>query len=204
MTANATDKYGKNWHEILVYDEDSPSGVVWKSDRMRGNHKVPYVFKAAGSPAGSVSSHGYWTLCTLAFDQKLTVQLHRVVYEMHHGPITDSTLVVDHIDGCKTNNKIGNLRVVKRSQNTRNANKYSNNSTGVVGVYKDTKKWGDDKVAYYYAAGWMTLEGKLKFKYFSFKTYGEQEAFRLACEYRAKMIAELNEQGAGYTERHGT
>jgi hypothetical protein len=39
---------------------------------------------------------------------------------------------------------------------------------------------------------------------FSISKLGNDEAFRQACEYRAKMIAELNEQGANYTERHGT
>jgi hypothetical protein len=36
------------------------------------------------------------------------------------------------------------------------------------------------------------------------KKYGKEEAFRLAVEWRAARIKELNEQGAGYTERHGT
>ena len=39
---------------------------------------------------------------------------------------------------------------------------------------------------------------------FTISKYGEQEAFRLAYEWREQKIKELNEQGAGYTERHGT
>ena len=35
------------------------------------------------------------------------------------------------------------------------------------------------------------------------KKYGKEEAFRLAVEWRAARIKELNNQGAGYTERHG-
>lgn len=31
----------------------------------------------------------------------------------------------------------------------------------------------------------------------------KNEAFRLACDYRVRMIEELNSDGAGYTEHHG-
>jgi hypothetical protein len=33
--------------------------------------------------------------------------------------------------------------------------------------------------------------------------YGNDFAFELACNYRDKMIEDLNKAGAGYTERHG-
>ena len=49
-----------------------------------------------------------------------------------------------------------------------------------------------------------SLDGKKKTKAFSPFVYGYEQAFKLACEWREKMIAEFNEQGAGYTERHGT
>ena len=39
---------------------------------------------------------------------------------------------------------------------------------------------------------------------FSVEKHGNEEAFRLACEWRSEQIRLLNEQGAGYTERHGT
>lgn len=38
---------------------------------------------------------------------------------------------------------------------------------------------------------------------FSTHKFGNDEAFRLACEYRIEMVAELNRQGAGYTKTHG-
>ena len=43
-----------------------------------------------------------------------------------------------------------------------------------------------------------------KSKAFSCLKYGDEEALRLALEWRDKTIKEINEQGAGYTERHGT
>lgn len=38
---------------------------------------------------------------------------------------------------------------------------------------------------------------------FSCNKYGHEQAFQLACQWREQKIAELNEQGAGYSERHG-
>lgn len=40
-------------------------------------------------------------------------------------------------------------------------------------------------------------------KTFSISKYGEKESFRLACEYRSKMIESLNANGAGYASTHG-
>jgi hypothetical protein len=205
MSGKSADKYGQDWHANFVYDPSSASGIVWKVDKFRGNSKSPYVFRKAGEQAGNLSKTGYWTVSLYHGNgRSLPYQVHRIIYEMHHGPITDNTLVIDHIDGCKTNNCIENLRLVKRSDNTRNTVKYSNNSTGVVGVYLDGKSDKNGNVYWYYKAACMNLDGGQSTKAFSINKYGEQEAFRLACEYRAKMIAELNEQGAGYTERHGT
>lgn len=38
---------------------------------------------------------------------------------------------------------------------------------------------------------------------FSCNKYGHEQAFQLACQWREQKIAELNAQGAGYSERHG-
>ena len=62
----------------------------------------------------------------------------------------------------------------------------------------------DKKHGYFrYRAMGMTLNGEKKTKSFSCNLLGEEQAFKLACEYREQNIRELNEQGAGYTERHG-
>ena len=84
-----------------------------------------------------------------------------------------------------------------------NTKMYKNNTTGVVGVYLDNKKDRKGGIKEYYKASWMELDGKQKTKAFSVDTYGKEEAFKLACECRARIIEELNSQGAGYTERHG-
>lgn len=47
-----------------------------------------------------------------------TIQAHRAVYLIETGSLpADPTMVIDHIDGNKGNNRISNLRAVTRSQN---------------------------------------------------------------------------------------
>jgi hypothetical protein len=50
---------------------------------------------------------------------------------------------VDHIDGCKSNNKVENLRWVTSSENSMNVKKTCKNTSGVTGVswHKHREKW---------------------------------------------------------------
>jgi hypothetical protein len=110
---------------------------------------------------------------------------------MFNGPIPDG-MFIDHFDQDRQNNKISNLRLVTRSENNSNKGKYDNNTSGVNGVYKIVHKNHT-----HWCATWHTIEHRKRNKWFSTTKYGYDEAFRLACEYRAKMIEELNAQGAG-------
>lgn len=120
--------------------------------------------------------------------------VHRIVWEILNGAVPPNMLV-DHVDGDVLNNKPENLRLVSSSLNSKNKSKYRNNTSGVVGVKKYSRG---------YVASWVDLEDNDKSKSFNAEIVGEEEAFRLACEFRLSMLSELNEQGAGYTERHGT
>lgn len=52
-------------------------------------------------------------------------------------------MVIDHINGLKSDNRIVNLRNVSQSINTKNCKKSSNNTSGVNGVYwnRVVNKW---------------------------------------------------------------
>lgn len=131
--------------------------------------------------------------------------LSRVVYQIHFGDLTPS-YEVDHLDLDKTNNCISNLRKVRQAVNKRNKPKAKNNSSGFSGVCLNRKPHpapNQHKITEYFVARWFDRSGVLKGKHFRIDKLGHDNAFRLACEYRAKMIEELNAQGMGYTERHG-
>jgi hypothetical protein len=92
------------------------------------------------------------------------------------------------------------LRQVTQQLNGRNLSNTRSN-TSVIGVSKIKRKHLNFEQ---YVASYYDMNGKLKQKEFStFKT-PKEEAFRLACEWRKEQIRLLNEQGAGYTDRHGT
>lgn len=92
----------------------------------------------------------------------------------------DERLTVDRI-----NNDLGyfpdNLRWATRSQQINNRGLNKNNTSGTKGVVyrKEPSRW---------LARWYE-NGKNKAKSFNVSKFGYEEAFRLACEYRDKMIA---------------
>ncbi len=78
-----------------------------------------------GNPVGTTHSGGY---SILSLNNRL-YKTSRIIHTMHHGTIP-AGLVIDHIDGNKLNNKIGNLRAITQYQNclnTRNVKGYSYN-----------------------------------------------------------------------------
>lgn len=189
-----------NLTEIFYYDETSPSCLRWAVNvPYRGLFGGSSLKRKVGDVAGCLQAprKGAPYRWKIKYQQK-AYMAHRVVYELHFGPI-DSQLVIDHIDGNPENNKIENLRLVGQSVNARNVKKNRNNKTGTSGVtYRVVNNFE------YYAAAWSDLNGKQKNKYFSINKLGEELALFLAEEYRQHQIDLLNLAGAGYTDRHGT
>jgi len=183
----------KDLGKIFRVDSASLTGLYW----------IKWVDKRLKSPVIETNKevgHLRFTKGVKSSIQVLvngrSLQVHRIIWFLIHGSLPSVDMIIDHIDGDPHNNKIENLRLVSHKTNCENLSKYSNNSTGVSGVYLRKKRK--------YFAGSVSIKGTVKNKHFSINKYGEEGAFRLACEYRAKMITELNLQGAGYTERHGT
>jgi hypothetical protein len=97
----------------------------------------------------------------------------------------------------------GNIRWATIYQQARNKSKSKSNKTGETGVQWDNKIWPCGTKATLYAKACWKESGLNKTKCFNTNTYGKEEAFRLACEYREMMIARLNADGAGYSPDHG-
>lgn len=90
----------------------------------------------------------------------------------------------------------GNCKWATRADQVRNRRKHSSNTSGVTGVWfsNEANAW---------VSGWYGVDGKGRNKYFSVRKYGEDQAFQLACDYRAEMISQLKTLGFNYTEFHG-
>lgn len=191
-----------DWSEVFYYDLTSPSGIRWNKNIVIPNtlHGSTVYKRRKGDIAGCYNKRE--NRYAVKYQQKL-YRVHRIIYELHYGKIEEN-LVIDHIDGDASNNDISNLRMCTLSVNSQNTKKRSSNKTGVNGVIlSDVYRSENDMTYSYFAATWQ--ENRItKYKYFSINKLGKEKAFCLACEYRSRMIAQLNEQGADYTERHGT
>lgn len=170
------------------YDETSPTCFRWKiSTGSRG---------VVGNQAGTFCTNRY---AYIKVKGKL-LPVHRVVYTLFYGEIPER-MVVNHIDTNPSNNAISNLEICTVAENNRrsklqNGKTATNNTSGANGVkFKRTSQ-----VNSFWSATWHDLNGKQRSKSFSIRDFGNDVAFNLAVEYRAKMILELNEQGAGYSK----
>lgn len=69
------------------------------------------------------------------------ILMHRVIWEMHNGPITEGE--IDHINGNGFDNRLENLRLCARSQNQANQHKVHSHSSRFKGVswYKRYGNW---------------------------------------------------------------
>jgi hypothetical protein len=179
------------WSDFLTEDVNSPTGLVWKINST-GSIKV-------GNVAGYINTNKRTGRKCLLLSFKYSGWLiHRILWVMRNGYI-DNDLNIDHIDGNALNNSVENLRLVQPCINSRNRKQSCNNSSGVTGVNFVVDKNGDT----YARARWANLEGKYREKHFNCKNLGILEAFAMACAYRDKIITELNNCGAGYSDRHG-
>lgn len=173
---------------LFFLDNNSPSGISWKVDRMRGGHKNTYAAKK-GDFAGWLENTGYWRV---SIGKKKT-QCHRIAYELANKVKLTPYDIIDHIDGNKANNKADNLQITSKRGNCQNQ-KTKLSSSGLKCVRK-TVVHGVE----YWEAWWKDPESSIsKVKRFNITKLGECEAKRLAIEYREQKVIELNTNGANY------
>ena len=178
--------YAQDFSMYVVYCEESPTYLVWNSEfRRKGS-----TLKTAGhKPSGK-------NPCTVVI-QGNKYMVHRIIWSMHNGYIGNE-FVIDHIDGNNKNNSVSNLRKVTQDENMRNLKLYSKNTTGTSGVSMHSYNGYTAFFASYY------LDGKRTGKSFSIKKYGEDMALYNAVTWRNQQIANLEQQGIFYSDRHGT
>jgi hypothetical protein len=109
-------------HELFTYD----NGTL-KNKSPRGRAKV-------GCAIGTIDSHGY----LVATVKGKVYKVHRLIY----GMFTDMVpLVLDHINGNPTDNRIENLRPATIEQNGYNRKVNKNSSSQIKGVAFLRGKW---------------------------------------------------------------
>lgn len=186
-----------DWSERFAVSEESPSGLVYKRNVYAGKTGNSLI-KSKGETVGcrSYDKAGNPKSWEVGYNCKL-YKAHRIVYVLYHGHI-DGNLVIDHIDGNPFNNQVQNLRQILKSENHRNAKKFSNNTSGHAGVYWQEMNRGK----HLYAVAEVTHHGEKSVKCFGTHQYAN--ALAEAVSWRQSKIQELNDIfNAGYTDRHG-
>lgn len=190
----AKDYNSIHWEEHFYIDETSPSGLRWARNVMFGNNKSSFRCKI-GDSVGSLNYNDkgipiFWRTGL----KGSSYYIHRIIWCLHYGYIPSGS-VVDHINGDPSDNSLNNLRLVSQKLNTHNQPMRSSNTTGMTGVSCCRDR--------YYVATWMNTDGTQGSKSFAIKKYGEEAAFKFACEFRIRQLEVLNNNGANYTDRHG-
>lgn len=119
----------KTLRELLHYNPEDGL-LTWKARGVPGfdNHY-------ANKPAGGVRPDGYFGVCI----HGRRFLSHRVIWAMHYSEWPAEE--IDHINGCRGDNRIENLRVVSLSENMHNKRRYKNKGTPWVGVSQRGDKW---------------------------------------------------------------
>lgn len=117
--------------ELLAFNEKT--GVLrWRVDR-RGKAK-------AGTKAGSVAGQGHIQVRI----NGIRYYAHRLVWLLAYGTWPPAGFDVDHVDGDRANNRLGNLRLATPAQNQANTTKLrKTNTSGYRGVswHHARKRW---------------------------------------------------------------
>lgn len=130
--------------QCLRYDHVT-GDLVWikrprshfKSDRLQNSWNGQW----SGKQAGTVNRNSD-TLCYRMIKLNNSIYpAHRLAWIYHHGAAPDGE--IDHIDGDGLNNSITNLRVVTKTENSKNTKITVKNKYGVMGVYwkEAISKW---------------------------------------------------------------
>ncbi|WPH64071.1 endonuclease [Vibrio phage vB_VpP_1] len=117
--------------DLVNYDPET--GIfTWKERKENARFNTRY----AGNPVGCIAPEGY--MITSLFSR--TYRLHTLAWLYMTGV---KPIMIDHINGIKTDNRFSNLRECNPGNNARNTGIKPNNKSGFKGVRwnKQCQKW---------------------------------------------------------------
>lgn len=184
-------------NKYFEYDETSPTYLKWKEDLI---HPDGRVLKKKGQLVDTKpTSAGYY----LVSIKKNRLLVHRIVCYLFDNSfeITNPSVMVDHIDGNRLNNKIDNLRVGSRKLNQCNMRPRKTSKTGINGITLEELVRKDGTLYRRFRAGYV-IGGKMVQKSFPIDKYeSEQNALIAAVRFRVEGLFS-NGELPSYTERH--
>lgn len=137
-----------NWHDYFTYDAET--GMLSWRQRPREHflRKVDmdrWNTRWSGGQISNVGTYGYIHVFIASHGsvkKRICVGVHRIIWEMHNGPIPDG-MQIDHINRKRSDNRLRNLRLATVSQNHTNKTVQKNNSSGHKGVHWSSRrsKW---------------------------------------------------------------
>lgn len=162
-------------------------------------HEKPYKsWEAMKNRVINPNGKDYEKYSALGIEEDFLHSFEEFYKDIGEYPSGEARYTIDRIDSTIGYYR-GNLRWATRAQQSRNQVKRKTNTTGVTGVQINEKHPGEFSAV----AQWIDINGNIHRKSFSFSKYGEEEAFRLACQCRDEQINLLNQLGASYSESHG-
>lgn len=84
---------------------------------------------------------GYRAVTLIVRGERKTFSVHRLMAITFLGLDPDSELVVDHINGNKSDNRLENLQVLENRENISKGYKYKDTTSNYTGVYKNGNNW---------------------------------------------------------------
>ena len=177
--------YRKNvLNEYIEYDN-------YYELRIINTHNIEVKGKIDKDDYEKVSKYK-WTLSIHGKDIRIignSAELNRIgLHQFILNNNNNVNMVIDHINRNPLDNRKENLRIVSHSINSINAKARIESKTKIRGVYYRKERPGIAKAAW--ICEW-SKDGKRHSKSFSIDKYGEDEAFRLACDFRSKMLREM-------------
>ena len=143
-------------------------------------YKGEIISRKTGKPIGYVNNTGYMRVdisCKILGDKTATKRS-RMMWTLCNGTIKDDNLVIDHINGVKTDDRLSNLRLVSQSTNSLNSSNVlrRTNTSGHTGVYYSNhfNRWTSS----------IRVNGKNKCKLFKTKTEAIEHRLIIEREYQ--------------------